>query len=135
LLWGLRFVIERLSSHRRAAFSRCVLHVPSSVVLPTIVLLQPTDRRSRGRVHSRVRRADCVVGVSEHFHLRDFLTYTTVSVRPKSLLPGDDLVDSLELGLATPQRSGVPVRHMCVTSGCRTRQYTLNADDTWGFVR
>jgi len=61
--------------------------------------------------------------VSEHFHLRDFLTHDQQDVWPKYLVLREDLIDKLELVISDLEAHGTPVRHMAVMSGFRTPQY------------
>lgn len=61
--------------------------------------------------------------VSEHFHVRDFLTKGQVNTWPKYLVLREELVDKLELVIADLGTRGVLVRHMTVMSGFRTPDY------------
>lgn len=70
--------------------------------------------------------------VSEHFRLRDFLTHDQQDVWPKYLVLHEDLLDKLELVIATLERDGHPVEHMAVMSGFRTPQYNANGGETGG---
>ncbi len=63
--------------------------------------------------------------VSEHFHLRDFVTHDQPTVWPKYVVLREELLDKLELVIAELERTGHPVRHVRVTSGFRTPAYNL----------
>jgi uncharacterized protein YcbK (DUF882 family) len=60
--------------------------------------------------------------VSEHFHLRDFLTHDQRAVWPKALVIRPKLVDKLELISQELDRRGLPNK-LHVMSGFRTPQY------------
>ena len=60
--------------------------------------------------------------VSEHFHLRDFLTHDQGAVWPKALVIRPKLVDKLELISEELGRRGLPSK-LHVMSGFRTPQY------------
>ena len=63
--------------------------------------------------------------VSEHFHLRDFVTHDQPTIWPKYVVLREELLDKLELVIAELERTGHPVRHVRVTSGFRTPAYNL----------
>jgi uncharacterized protein YcbK (DUF882 family) len=65
--------------------------------------------------------------VSTHFTLRDFVTHDQQNVWPKYVVLREDLLDKLELVLATLQAQGVPTRHAAVLSGFRSPQYNARA--------
>lgn len=81
------------------------------------------------------------VRVSERFDLRDFLTRERMSVWPKYLGLRQERVGKFgkfELGDGKLQRSGGPVRHLCVAGGFPTPRYDANAGNTstrWGLVQ
>jgi hypothetical protein len=79
-----------------------------------------------------VTRENQDTAVSEHFHLRDFLTKTQYDVWPKYLLLNPKLIDKLELTIAELERTGHPVRNMHVMSGFRTPQYNVSGGNTQG---
>lgn len=60
--------------------------------------------------------------VSQHFHLRDFLTHDQGTVWPKALVIRPKLVDKLELISEELARRGLPSK-LHVMSGFRTPQY------------
>lgn len=63
------------------------------------------------------------VRLSQHFRIRDFLTRDQFQVWPKYLVLREELIDKLELVLATLEAQGIPTRHVVVLSGFRTPQY------------
>jgi len=87
----------------------------------------------RGRVISQAYRnpggfievtpANENTAVSEHFHLRDFITHDQGGVWPKYLVLREPLLDKLELVIDELEKAGVVVRRMSVMSGFRTPQY------------
>ena len=70
--------------------------------------------------------------VSEHFHLRDFLTKDQPNVWPKYLLLSPKLVDKLELTIQELERMGLRVDHVTVMSGFRTPRYNHSGGNTAG---
>jgi uncharacterized protein YcbK (DUF882 family) len=65
--------------------------------------------------------------VSTHLFLRDFITHDQEQIWPKYVVLREELLDKLELVLATLQAQGVQTRHVVVLSGFRTPQYNLRA--------
>jgi hypothetical protein len=65
--------------------------------------------------------------VSTHFTLRDFVTHDQPDVWPKYVVLREELLDKLELVLATLEAQGVPTNQALVLSGFRTPQYNLKA--------
>ena len=61
--------------------------------------------------------------LSEHFHLRQFLTHDQGNVWPKYVALRLELIDKLELVLQELQRMGIRADRMHVMSGFRTPQY------------
>lgn len=70
-----------------------------------------------------VTQENADVRLSEHFRLRDFLTHDQLQVWPKYLVLREELIDKLELVLATLEAQGIPTRQVVVLSGFRTPQY------------
>lgn len=73
--------------------------------------------------------------VSEHFHLRDFITHDQPNVWPKYVVLREELLDKLELVIDELERTGVPVRHVRVTSGFRTPSYNARGVGKGGRAR
>jgi len=67
--------------------------------------------------------------LSEHFHLRDFVTHDQPSVWPKYVVLREDLLDKLELVLETLQGEGIPANRAVVLSGFRSPQYNQRGFD------
>jgi hypothetical protein len=65
--------------------------------------------------------------LSTHFTLRSFITHDQDTVWPKYVVMREELLDKLELVLATLQEQGVPTRNVVVLSGFRTPQYNRRA--------
>ena len=61
--------------------------------------------------------------LSAHFKLRDFLTHDQDHVWPKYVVLREELLDKLELVLATMQAQGVPTQSVRVLSGFRAPYY------------
>jgi hypothetical protein len=61
--------------------------------------------------------------VSEHFHLRDFLTHDQEGVWPKYLVLRETIVDKLELIIDDLKAHGHHVDRLVVMSGFRTPEY------------
>lgn len=61
--------------------------------------------------------------LSEHFHLRDFVTHDQDNVWPKYVVLREALLDKLELVLKTVEAQGVPTRSVRVLSGFRAPYY------------
>jgi hypothetical protein len=74
-----------------------------------------------------VRPNDVDLRVSTHFTLRDFITHDQDNVWPKYVVLREDLLDKLELVLATLESQGVQTRHIVVLSGFRSPQYNARA--------
>jgi uncharacterized protein YcbK (DUF882 family) len=70
--------------------------------------------------------------VSEHLHIRDFLTHDQQHVWPKYVVIDPRNVDKIELVLADLERRGVPARGVHVMSGFRTPQYNRGGGDPSG---
>jgi uncharacterized protein YcbK (DUF882 family) len=65
--------------------------------------------------------------LSTHFTLRSFITHDQDQVWPKYVVMREELLDKLELVLATLEAQGVPTRNVVVLSGFRTPQYNRRA--------
>jgi hypothetical protein len=65
--------------------------------------------------------------LSTHFTLRSFLTHDQERVWPKYVVLREELLDKLELVLATLELQGVPTRNAVVLSGFRTPAHNLRA--------
>ena len=65
--------------------------------------------------------------LSTHFSLRSFITHDQDNVWPKYVVMREELLDKLELVLATLEAQGVPTRNVVVLSGFRTPQYNRRA--------
>jgi hypothetical protein len=61
--------------------------------------------------------------ISRHFRLKDFLTRDQPDVWPKYLVLREELLDKLELVLASLEAQGIPTSKVVVLSGFRTPQY------------
>jgi uncharacterized protein YcbK (DUF882 family) len=84
-------------------------------------LMPDNYQNPEGFVEVTEDRAD--LRVSTHFYLRDFLTHDQALVWPKYVVLREELLDKLELVLATLEAQGVDSRHAHVLSGFRTPQY------------
>jgi hypothetical protein len=65
--------------------------------------------------------------LSEHFTLGSFITRDQPNVWPKYVVLREELIDKLELVLATLEAQGIPTRNVVVLSGFRTPQYNARA--------
>lgn len=79
-----------------------------------------------------VGSSDVGTPVSEHFQLGDFLTHDQAAIWPKYLVLREDLIDKLELVIATLEHRGVDVRTMRVMSGFRTPRYNARGGNASG---
>jgi uncharacterized protein YcbK (DUF882 family) len=70
--------------------------------------------------------------ISEHFHLRDFLTKDQPNVWPKYLLLNPKLLDKLELTIQELEAMGHPVKRVHIMSGFRTPEYNHGGGNTEG---
>lgn len=61
--------------------------------------------------------------LSTHFSLRSFITNDQADVWPKYVVMREELLDKLELVLATLEKQGVQTQNVVVLSGFRTPQY------------
>lgn len=92
----------------------------------------PKERYAPPTGFIEVTPANQNFSVSEHFHLRDFLTKDQPNVWPKYLLLDPQLVDKLELTIQELQREGVTVNNVKVMSGFRTPRYNHSGGNTQG---
>jgi uncharacterized protein YcbK (DUF882 family) len=65
--------------------------------------------------------------LSEHFTLSSFITRDQPNVWPKYVVLREELIDKLELVLATLEAQGIPTKNVVVLSGFRTPQYNARA--------
>ena len=73
--------------------------------------------------------------VSEHFHLRDFVTKDQARVWPKYVVLREALVDKLELVIVELHAMGYPVQHLQVMSGFRHPFYNAQGVGQGGRAR